>query len=279
MASPASLRHLARGRTRRGQRESLGLARVAPGPGASQAEEAHIRGCQGALGLDTEAVFTGWSSPVRSRGTGRGAGDGAAMHGLGRVARITDGEQPTLLLEGDGGGGRPFPAGLAPVGAPSVGTLGDEHSPLRVGELDGAGLATESRSYTGGNEESAERRGAPLIGTGGNTCDVYILIEELQQGQAGVVHVPQVSARAIWRKQPRVHRKESHASSTALADHGFQAFGAAARGDAEFPRRSLIYASKFALRATTGALPAVRGDHRAGAVGRPRTDVVAVPVG
>ena len=87
MASPASLRHLARGRARRGQRESLGLARVAPDAGARQAEEAHIRRCQGALRLDTEAVFTGWSSPVRSRGTGRGAGDGATMHGLGRVAR------------------------------------------------------------------------------------------------------------------------------------------------------------------------------------------------
>lgn len=159
MASPASLRHLARGRTRRGQRESLGLARVAPGPGASQAEEAHIRGCQGALGLDTEAVFTGWSSAVRSRRTGRGAGDGAAMHGFGRVARITDGEQPTLLLEGDGGGARPFPAGLAPVGAPSVGTLGDEHSPLRVGELDGAGLATEDRSQAYQHEESL--KGSP----------------------------------------------------------------------------------------------------------------------
>lgn len=132
MASPASLRHLARGRARRGQRESLGLARVAPGPGARQAEEAHIRGCQGALRPDAEAVFTGWSSPVRSRGTGRGAGDGATMHGLGGVARIADGEQSALLLECDGGGGRPFPAGLAPVGAPSVGTLGDERSLLCI---------------------------------------------------------------------------------------------------------------------------------------------------
>src|SRR5690606_18344973 len=48
-------------------------------------------------------------------------------------------------------------------------------------------------------------------------------------------HAPQLSARAIWRKQPRVHRKEFHACSTALADHGFQAFGAAPRADAEFP--------------------------------------------
>lgn len=158
MASPASLRHLARGRTRRGQRESLGLARVAPDAGARQAEEAHIRRCQGALRLDTEAVFTGWSSPVRSRGTGRGAGDGAAMHGFGRVARIAHREQSALLLEGDRVGGRPFPAGLAPMGAASVGTLGDERPLLRVGELDGTGLASDDRSHTGGDEESLKRR-------------------------------------------------------------------------------------------------------------------------
>src|SRR5690606_38379129 len=86
------------------------------------------------------------------------------------------------------------------------------------------------------------------VGQRAHTCDVYILIEELQQGQAGVVHAPQLSARAIWRKQPGAHRKEFRSFMPAQPRSPTMDSRLSVRPRAptpKFPRRSNAYASNF----------------------------------